>query len=1318
MCNDTKRPMNPEQKYQLVIWFDQKQAGINELFRFVNAGLSENVEKRVGYSTEGYLTLSLGGSLEDVDKAHSQVIEFTQKTNWNLFRLIDTAGDEIRRQAYSELSNIEQELRVFINRGLIDAFTFDWWLSLGSIKIPGLENLEYKKTHHRLELMTIEELIDFVTFEKSEWGDENPILVGDIINLVDRSSDFNEFRTKLKQKTRKISLWDLVFSKYLGENAPQWQEIRKNDLQFIIELRNKVMHHRSVRLGELKTLGDKRKKISSFFAPAKTYLSEDEKKEIASLQKEAREIFAQLLYERSPQNSYSRLYDSLRKSRNPTTVRNLVEEIEALTVTGGLNTKESLELKALSFDQLQTLTSYNLVETQKIILDELLPLCLHDDAELSMQYRAFRNILDDWISSHPQQEYVILRNLVLDRLAEMIGGNEHRTACWVISQLGFGREDIVQKLLDYAISTDDISGDDTLRSLTTLNFTSEQRKFILNELHLRANKRYNDSLVWSIAQLRDISSISIILEQWLKANKRIEKGVDASLVFTALRQIADANDGNTEIQEHIWNLSREVVEQSPIELYWEFDIGHQIVGVNSIQVIPTILRWHGQHGNDWFENPSWARYLMQDRLEKGVKPRQLAGWYKIDSTEIFDLMRQDACTDTGVDLLVRSQETMQKKAAWNTLLRARYEPVLSWFDEAVVKETGRFVRQEIMDHLACFRIDPLPAQAMQWITEVYDHPGNTDGREFGYRMAAVHMARSTASREAFDALVNFGFTYNQKVITQNSGAVAEVAVALARQGSLEVIDYLVELVERSDISRQRLVCAYALEILASFPEFSEWLLPHIGRVTSLLYDEKRDPFERETLLNFLANVSGWKVEESLLHSLLECAQKPDEWIGGGSLRVLVFHDLLERYPELMRSALAIEKSDHGLQLVEGVKLSQWAPHLIGRLYNAQPEAYANVVGQLLLESDWHPSVQILRWLEITHAGGEQTPIPTVVLNALLRRVRELYSPVYGETEVFEVLSTTAPNALVDQEWDSMTDKWMADTQVALANALGGAVITPERKVLCYSHLDKLTENGLYAVRRAAYRALAKQSQEHLYQLCKSWSGSSVLNLNIRAAEAISWIEYIPETADLDGFSEIFTICSVDPEPKVREAAQRAWDERRKRLWARDYLAIVLNVKGETNREIFDAWCYGDALGQIGDDECQKVLREHLKNQVLSPHVRYWFERIMKHIETNWRKITQKWPESWTDMSGMIESGTGKLILEKEEVAVQYSIWGKMGAVPGEKHSWGGTVIAPVAYFFDLNKAIIELADKRKGNILMNGFSGDTAAFIGFGEYPS
>ncbi len=220
-----------------------------------------------------------------------------------------------------------------------------------------------------------------------------------------------------------------------------------------------------------------------------------------------------------------------------------------------------------------------------------------------MHYRAFRNILADWVSNHPLREYMILINLVLDRLIEIIGSREHKNVCWVFSRLGLGREDIVQKLLDFALATDDISGDDTLSALTTVNLTLDQQAKILDELHSRATKRYNNPLCWSIARLKNYASLPIIFNEWLRPDKLAEKRVDVSLVFTSIREIADGYDRNSDLIDEIWESCRKVVERSPKELYWDFDIGNGIVALNSKYVIPTVMHWHGQHGGDWFKNP-------------------------------------------------------------------------------------------------------------------------------------------------------------------------------------------------------------------------------------------------------------------------------------------------------------------------------------------------------------------------------------------------------------------------------------------------------------------------------------------------------------------------------------------------------------------------------------------------------------------------------------------------------------------------------------------------------------------------------------------
>jgi hypothetical protein len=134
---------------------------------------------------------------------------------------------------------------------------------------------------------------------------------------------------------------------------------------------------------------------------------------------------------------------------------------------------------------------------------------------------------------------------------------------------------------------------------------------------------------------------------------------------------------------------------------------------------------------------------------------------------------------------------------------------------------------------------------------------------------------------------------------------------------------------------------------------------------------------------------------------------------------------------------------------------------------------------------------------------------------------------------------------------------MPDTRVALANALGKAKTQPDNQGHCLTTLEILAEDSLYAVRRAAYRGLAKQSATYLYQLCHSWLDSPILKLNLRAAEACGWIENLATKSGRDGFEELYQQCACHPEPNVREAVHRSWEERRHWLWAREYLGKVM-----------------------------------------------------------------------------------------------------------------------------------------------------------------
>jgi len=1077
------------------------------------------------------------------------------------------------------------------------------------------------------------------------------------------------------------------------------------------------MHYRPVHLKELETLEEKRRKIGDLIASARRHLSDEERAEIAKLTKEIRDVYAQLAYEYTEKDTYTMIYHGLRRARNAVIVGKLLSEIETSLSDGRITAKDSLELRAVAFHQLQAITAYKLEYTQPIILNELLPLCLRDTPSLSVQYGAFRKVLSEWIGQHPQPDSNELRNAVIDTVIPLIGGENHNPACLVLSTIGYSRPDIVKTLLDFASNTDNEAGDIAISTLTWIGLSMAERKAVLSELHRRAEKHYNHHLVWSVARLSDPSSFPVMLAHWLSPTARPVTQVDPSLAFTAIREIASANDSDHFLQDSIWAETTKLVEQDPKTLYWDFDIGNIVVGCNSPDVVRTMLTWHGQHP-DWFENPGWAHYLVQERLERCVKPRQLEGWTQIEEQTIFELLRQDACLNTKDDSFSTTQEAMTKEIAWKTLLRTGYEEALSWFDAAVVGETGRFIRQKLMKYLACFRIDPLPDAAIRWITEVYDHPSGSDGREISYRMAAVQMARSTTTETALEHLLNFGFTYNGQVLTQSSDAVAEVALSLIRQGNTTVVDHIARMLIRSGSSHQRLVCVSALETIASFPEYQHFLLPYTEEFIPLIYDESRDPIERGSLLNTLGHLTEWVIPEHLVQDLIAWAHQPDRWIGGGSLEILASHGHLEKRPELMGDVLGLEPDGDFWRLASTEVHFEWAPYIIGLLYHRDPQAYTPAIVSLLSNRDWQPAAQIIRWLDATHGNDGQPDVPKVVAEALIRRTHERYSLLYGETEIFDVLARLAPNALIEHKWNEVVAAWMPDTRVALANALRKVVAPQDSQGQCLVALEMLTEDGLYPVRRAAYRGLAKQSTTYLYKLCQTWLASPFVELNLRAAEACGWIENVKPNNGQDGFAELYQQCTSHPEPGIREAVHRSWEERRQRLWSREYLGKVMGVEGKDNSEVLRTWCYGDALSQIGDDECREILLDHVSGKPLPPNIRYWIKHILEELETNWKKTTQKWPDPWADMGGAIERGKGRLISSSNKmVDMQYSIWQVPAVSPREKHSWGGVMIASFEHFLDLGKVFIELEGGRKGEILFTGFTGNTGTFFGASDYP-
>jgi len=233
-----------------------------------------------------HFKLSIEGSLEQVDACHERLNrEFVN--HYSCIRLRDAVSNEIRQQAYPILAHIEQQLRAFINRAMIEVKGFDWWDSIapfldgqriqdGVQKIEGRIGKTASALHHPLELTLFEDLIRIVTGSIQYWPTGKPLSADDLLEILPNCSSLDDLQKKLLEKTRKISLWNEVFARYF-DDVGKWKEIEEDLTNLVIPVRHKVMHHRPMHLWELQKLQEAKQSLDALLASAATKLSEEER---------------------------------------------------------------------------------------------------------------------------------------------------------------------------------------------------------------------------------------------------------------------------------------------------------------------------------------------------------------------------------------------------------------------------------------------------------------------------------------------------------------------------------------------------------------------------------------------------------------------------------------------------------------------------------------------------------------------------------------------------------------------------------------------------------------------------------------------------------------------------------------------------------------------------------------------------------------------------------------------------------------------------------------------------------------------------------
>jgi len=295
--------MAEDRLYSLEFLFDGSQIDEDQLRKQSAKAIGLQRDSSVEMVTEkltstagtSCLKLSIKGNWEKVDSCHQKLAKAQLVRRDFCILLLDEPGDEIRERAYPILARIETRLRTFVNRAMTEIIGFDWWENMVPEQVrerveqvEGRAPSESLDRYHPLEHAYLDDLLLVVTGSVQHWAEGRPLSMADLQELLAECSSIQELREKLAMKTRKISLWDEVFTHYFQreEHKERWRDLQKTIQEEVVSRRHRVMHHRAMHRWELEKLEGIEQEVNALIGSAKSQLTEEERAQVRRTSRE------------------------------------------------------------------------------------------------------------------------------------------------------------------------------------------------------------------------------------------------------------------------------------------------------------------------------------------------------------------------------------------------------------------------------------------------------------------------------------------------------------------------------------------------------------------------------------------------------------------------------------------------------------------------------------------------------------------------------------------------------------------------------------------------------------------------------------------------------------------------------------------------------------------------------------------------------------------------------------------------------------------------------------------------------------------------
>jgi hypothetical protein len=918
----------------------------------------------------------------------------------------------------------------------------------------------------------------------------------------------------------------------------------------------------------------------------------------------------------------------------------LLKDIETLVAEHPV--KNTYDLLEHAYYVLREVTIDAPAVAQNLILQRLLPWLIAPDQPESARIArsSSRDTLSEWLNQYPEKTRLELLHSCLDTLSDSLRLKPTADLCWTISGLGYRRSDLVAGLWEIVRHDDGDVGDVALRALARFGMRESERHLLLEELHRRILHRMTTPLLAALSDLADVSTIPVLGRCLEQVTVDAEASFGRTFTLVVLSTIADKHNTDLSVQEMIWELIVKLYESDPNRYTFDIYLGSNIApSCNDSRVPLNLIQWLELHSQD-SEKEADRRRLLYLRLSDCIRPRQVEGMSLTIPPKSLALIQLDACRNSRNTGRWSTWESNLKQQAWTTLLFLGHPSILSisQFNKAIVHEDSGFLKGKLMELLACFRWKHLPDQVLTWITEKVDVKREMAPQELPFRRGAESLARSAGTRQAFDALLASGTTFDGALLRETANALASLSVTLARQGDAEIIEKLWVTVEHGKEEEIRRAAIEALVWIASAD-----LLPvqYQSRIVALIEDESREALERSNIVHILGAIQLEFLMPEILGLLKQLVHSEQTAIASSALEALVQNGAVLDMPGLLEERLSFTRENERWNSRFSPHTGNWMVGMVVNLYHHDPERLALVMASLIEGISAIMLPLVLRALDEIHRV-ERRMLPVEVRRALLAQLDSMRDALFTDpTELVEICAKLVPDAFGERVWESQWEAWTPETRAALARALGHGKYTIE------SARDRATEQLLllscdaqYSVRREACRSLASIAADVLLCVTAAWAHAPIMELRRRAAETLSWL--VPGT-DFDLVAnDLNRVLTSDPDLLVREALIRSNTERRQRVWADEYLRQMRKVYRKNNKERLSAWRYAHALTMTGDDSIIAELEADLAMEKLSLHERQWVIWTLNNTKESWKKTADKWPKPWSAWRGRIICQRGQI----------------------------------------------------------------------------